>query len=227
MNQPTDLPGYRSPRDRGTAATVTLWIALAFHAVLFLTNAYFVFVSARYSRDNFALTLFLGLTASLTLINMLVTAILFLRWFHMAYGNLPALGQQIVTMSPGRAVWGFFIPVLSLWEPYQCMTEIWAVSNSPLAEEGGPPQGTPRRLAWWWIPFVASGVLSLWASWLKAPADQDLARVLLMIHHGLRVLSGLYLIGLIKEIGLRQDHKARLLTQRSTDDRPYRGAAQE
>ena len=227
MTQPTPLSHYRSPRSRGRAAIIVLWIVLAFDALALLIQGYFLLATPSVWDRNQALVAISDFISAQALLSLVVAAVLVCRWFHMVYGNLPPLGQQIITMSPGRAVAGFFIPVLALWEPYQAMTEIWAVSNSPLVEEGKPIQGTPPRIAWWWVPYIAAGILGYWAGSLKSPADQGVASALWVGNHGLRLVSGMVLIGLIKEISRRQDYKAGLLTQRSTDDRPYRAAGNQ
>ncbi|MEE2641242.1 MAG: DUF4328 domain-containing protein [Planctomycetota bacterium] len=66
-----------------------------------------------------------------TLLVYLVTAIVFLVWFHRAYKNLPALGGRNLATTPGWATGSFFIPILNLFRPYQAVAEIWKTVAPP------------------------------------------------------------------------------------------------
>ena len=57
-----------------------------------------------------------------------------------------------MTISPGWAVGFYFIPIVSLWKPFQAMNEIWEVTFS----------GTSRQetsiIGWWWFCWIVSGI---------------------------------------------------------------------
>ncbi len=91
-----------------------------------------------------------------------LTAILFCMWIHRSHRNLPSLDSSNLKYSPGWAVGGFFVPVLSLWRPYQVTTEIWKASD--------PTTDINNSTAWqsstassiissWWFLFLVSIVL--------------------------------------------------------------------
>ena len=90
---------------------------------------------------------------------LIITGILFLMWIHRAHRNLPSLGNTNLKYSPGWAVGWFFVPILSLWKPYQVTTEIWKASD--------PTTDINDSTAWkkssassiissWWFLFLVS-----------------------------------------------------------------------
>jgi len=53
--------------------------------------------------------------------------------------------------TPGWSVGWYFVPVMSLWKPFQAMREIWQASAQPgnwQAVETSP------LLGWWWTAYV-------------------------------------------------------------------------
>jgi hypothetical protein len=86
----------------------------------------------------------------------ITTIILFARWIYRANFNVRQLGAQGLKFSPGWSVGYYFIPILHLWKPYQAMREIWQASKNPAS------WATVERgsiLPWWWLFFVAAGLL--------------------------------------------------------------------
>jgi len=86
----------------------------------------------------------------------IVTGIVFLTWIHRANRNARALGAQDMRFTPGWAVGWYFVPIMSLWKPFQAMREIWQASVAP-----GNWQAvqTPSLLGWWWAFFLCAQVL--------------------------------------------------------------------
>ena len=60
---------------------------------------------------------------------LVATGITFLMWFHRVRANLPALGVTDARWSPGWAVGWWFVPVMSLFRPYQVAAEVWQASD--------------------------------------------------------------------------------------------------
>jgi hypothetical protein len=75
-----------------------------------------------------------------------VTAIIFLMWIHRANYNARRLGAAGMTYTPGWAVGCFFIPIASLWMPYEAMVEIWKASANPVHWQD---QERGDILPWW------------------------------------------------------------------------------
>lgn len=92
------------------------------------------------------------LVGVLQMVAYIVTAILFLMWFHRAHRNLRSLGARGLKYSPGWAVGGFFVPFLNLVRPYQVMQEVQKGSD-PSGLDGGASSGSALIGLWWgcWI----------------------------------------------------------------------------
>ena len=84
-------------------------------------------------------------------------------WIHRAHRNLPSLGNTSLKYSPGWAVGWFFVPILSLWKPYQVTTEIWKASdpttdiNDSTAWQKSPASSIVSS---WWFLFLVSAFIS-------------------------------------------------------------------
>lgn len=86
-----------------------------------------------------------------------IAAILFIRWFHRAYRNLPPLGAE-GRFSTKWAVAAWLVPILSEWRPKQLANEIWRTSDPDAAAKQGVVRGGPLLtfLWWWWATFLGS-----------------------------------------------------------------------
>ena len=84
---------------------------------------------------------------------LIATFIVFGRWIVLAHRNLTGLGARYVEFTPGWAVGWFFIPVASLWKPYQAMRMLWRYSCSVNRPE---IQETHVVLPVWWTLWIIS-----------------------------------------------------------------------
>src|SRR6476660_3998770 len=71
------------------------------------------------------------------LFSLLVTAPLFLVWFHRAYRNAAALGAASLHFSPGWAVGWWLVPIASFWVPLLAALDLWNASNAVISDAGG------------------------------------------------------------------------------------------
>lgn len=86
----------------------------------------------------------------------ILSAIVILKWIYRAGHNARAIGAEGMKISPGWAVGWYFIPIATLWKPYQAMKEIWQASHSPTdweKRDSGP------FLAIWWVLWIVSNGL--------------------------------------------------------------------
>lgn len=97
-----------------------------------------------------------GLVGVVQLGLYLVTAITFLTWTHRAYRNSQGFASQPLRFSPGWAVGSFFVPFLNLVRPYQCMKEIWQVSQNPTNHSSVSASVLLRS---WWFLWLVGGFL--------------------------------------------------------------------
>jgi hypothetical protein len=96
-------------------------------------------------------------------VGLVAAAVLFIRWFHAAYANLPALGHTKLRFKPGWAIGAWFVPFLNLRRPKQIANDIWSGSAETAPSFG--PAGwkdvdPPQLLAWWWAAWLGSSFLS-------------------------------------------------------------------
>jgi hypothetical protein len=84
-----------------------------------------------------------------------VTAFLVLKWIFRTNSNAWAAGGDM-TVSPGWNVGFFFVPIATLWKPFQGVRETWQVSHQP-----DDPQSVdvPSVLRWWWACWLVISIM--------------------------------------------------------------------
>ena len=87
----------------------------------------------------------------------IVTGIVFLVWVYRANRNARALGAQDMRFTPSWSVGWFFVPIMSLWKPFQAMREIWQASAQPGNWRAVP---APPLLGWWWALYLGNLILN-------------------------------------------------------------------
>ena len=65
------------------------------------------------------------------LVVFIVSGFLILKWIYRANYNARQLGASGMKFTPGWSVGWYFIPIFTLWKPYQAMKEIWKASHAP------------------------------------------------------------------------------------------------
>lgn len=98
-----------------------------------------------------------GLVGIIYLFVFVTSGLLILRWIHRANYNARQLGALNMTFSPGWAIGYYFIPILTLWKPYQAMKEIWEASKEP---SDRPSQGSSGLLPLWWGLWIVSIIIN-------------------------------------------------------------------
>jgi len=69
-----------------------------------------------------------------------------MSWLRRAAETIRALGAKGLTVTPGMAVWWFFIPIANLFMPYRAVSELWRASVYRAA----------------WASHTASGLIGFW-----------------------------------------------------------------
>jgi hypothetical protein len=89
-----------------------------------------------------------------------VTAILFIAWFHQAYKNVARLGVAGMRWSSGWAIGSWFVPILNLIRPKQIMNDIWRGSDPDLRIGSTLSLYDPPLLYQvWWGMWIAGWVV--------------------------------------------------------------------
>jgi hypothetical protein len=85
-------------------------------------------------------------------ITTFILSILFVVWFRRARINAE-LSDYRQRRARGWAFWGWIVPIVNLWIPFQIMGDIW---------RAGLPEPQRRRTAWlpamWWTGWLLSGL---------------------------------------------------------------------
>ena len=105
---------------------------------------------------------------------VVVTAVLFIRWFHRAYRNLGVLGG-LPRYGAGWAIGGWFVPILNLWRPKQIANDIWRGTDPELPPGGAPARKggqLPALFALWWGGWVISNLIDNVAFRLTLRAEE-------------------------------------------------------
>jgi len=116
------------------------------------------------------------------------TAVAFLAWLFQARANLRAFGVRRLSYSRGWVVWGFFVPLVNLFRPYQVIREVWQGSD-PQSHDDFSWRSLPvsKLLPAWWVLFVGWVVLQLMVLLSNTGAGVNLAK--LQLSRGLTTLA--------------------------------------
>jgi len=89
---------------------------------------------------------------------IVVSGILFLNWFRRLYGNTIRISRTRFEHKESMAVWGFFIPFLSLYIPFQISKENILKLKSALSETASDYRSTTSipMVVLWWALFIIS-----------------------------------------------------------------------
>ena len=139
---------------------------------------------------------------------LLVTGICFLVWTYRLNRNLQALGVAGLQFSPGWAVGYFFIPVISLWRPYQIFREIWQASDpGPAPRSGRAWQNIapPALLGFWWVIWMITNIVDRLSA--ETPDNPDTETV----SAAFGLVSALLAVAVVRLFTARQERTARLL----------------
>lgn len=85
-----------------------------------------------------------------------VSGFLILRWIHRSNYNARQLGAKGMEFTPGWSIGYYFIPILTLWKPYQAMKEIWKVSHNP---RNWQSENVSSLLVIWWFLWIVTNML--------------------------------------------------------------------
>jgi hypothetical protein len=101
------------------------------------------------------ITGFIGLVQ--ILLNILCI-IFFIRWFKRAYTNLSLRVPTETT--PGMTIGAWFIPIVSLYKPFQIMKEMWTKSIAILTKtyEKKDAKSSNGLLGIWWLLWIVVNI---------------------------------------------------------------------
>lgn len=158
------------------------------------------------------------------LVIFLTAGIVFIRWFHRAYSNLPALGVPDRRYRMGWAVGGWFTPFVNWFRPKQIHNDVWRASDPalpwPARRELWSQIEVPRSHTAWWVAFLLSGLTGWLATHLMFRATDlgalQLAAVGSVVADLLTMVSAALVIHVVLAVTTRQQVRASTRPQRPT-----------
>lgn len=153
------------------------------------------------------------------------SAVVFLMWVHRTHRNLPSLGATGLRFTPRWAVGWFFVPIMSLFRPYQAVAEISKASDPNVDTTDGTSweSASPSPLVrWWWAFFLISNLVA-WVvvrAALSTSYSTELSDLLFVTHayivsDAIDVVGILITILMVKRITQLQETKSKLISYSS------------
>jgi hypothetical protein len=170
------------------------------------------------------------LVVSLVVLAVYVASIvLFIRWFHRAYSNLPALGSEL-RFKRGWAIGGWFVPIMWFWRPKQIANDIWRGTDPSTRSLHITKTDVAPLVGIWWAAWIIAGVVFTRSSLAYAStptaleagvsamlgdtADaEDIRRagVLDLVANGIDIAAAVLAILVVQRMTSRQSERERML----------------
>ncbi|WP_316525806.1 DUF4328 domain-containing protein [Kitasatospora brasiliensis] len=168
---------YCSPRSSAIAATVLLGVCAAMSLVS-LGTGFLAYAEAGRLGDTelsdasalLDVTDLYGNIGVVHLLVLLVSMVTFISWFHRVRVNAEVFDPRGHRFKRGWAIWGWIIPIVALWFPWQITADIWRASARP--DESGVrlPHAQPL-LNLWWASFVLTNLIGRLGSEYESSAE--------------------------------------------------------
>jgi Domain of unknown function (DUF4328) len=132
---------------------------------------------------------------------VVVTAIVFIVWFHRAYRKTRALGGEM-RYSDGWAIGAWFIPIGWFWIPKKLANDIWWGTERP---EYRTWRARSAVLTAWWLAWVFAWVLLRFSGTgsLNNLDDARRANLAALTTLGLLLLAAAFALFVVRQIGQR------------------------
>jgi hypothetical protein len=154
----------------------------------------------------------LGLTVLSVALHLACT-VCYCLFMPRANRNARSFGARGLEFTPRWAAGFFFVPVASLWKPYQAMKEIWQASDPA---PGGAWQGAAvsALLPAWWATYILHGIgTQVSYRLVKAvthPADFIIAMWGTIVSSALAIVAAVLALAVVRALAQRQDQRQRL-----------------
>lgn len=103
-----------------------------------------------------------GIVGITQFVCIVIVGVLFIMWFRRAYVNAGSISDRKLKHDDSWAIWGFVIPIISLWYPYNFASEINEKMDRFLknAKSGYIPTEIGWAIGLWWALYIISSVVS-------------------------------------------------------------------
>lgn len=106
----------------------------------------------------------------LNFIAQVILIVVFIQWFRRAFHNLHKAGIKNLNSSEGWAAGAWFVPIMSLFRPYQIMKNIWTETKNYIrnnsteneTELDSTEENTSdlSLIGWWWATWLITSISS-------------------------------------------------------------------
>lgn len=161
------MGNLRPNEQRAKNAITLIWIVLALD-IISLISGYFQYdllktvanggeISTETATANDTREQIIGI---IYLIAYITSAETFIQWFRRAYFNLH-LKIKYLNHTEGWAAGSWFVPIISLYRPYQIMKELYQETKELLTKKGIAfnQSFSTSALGWWWTIWIISNII--------------------------------------------------------------------
>lgn len=159
--------------------------------------------------DDMALMIAFVAFTVIRLMAFILSAVMFCVWVFRASKNVRALGTRRMRFSAGLCVVWFFVPIMSLFKPYQAVREIYVCSNPEVPENARYEGESLQLLGWWWAAWIAALVLAN----VSDPETENMSMWGSVPGNAAGILAAILAIAVVVKIHRRQERKAFLNPQ--------------
>ncbi|HST18680.1 MAG TPA: DUF4328 domain-containing protein [Gaiellaceae bacterium] len=208
-------PGYQSPAGRSRKARwfIGLSVALNMLSILLLGLQRALLEQGPISASALRTSVDrVNGAADIELVLFVVALVLFLRWVHLSYRNLIALGTRDLRFTPGWAVGYWFVPVLNIWRPAEVLGDLWRATDPRADDNSWRSLRSTPLIGWWWAIGLVAGPVAWAAQAMPADTISELhsKNAVLILVHVLEVAAGACLFAVVGKLTARQDARAAL-----------------
>jgi hypothetical protein len=181
------------------AARVALYCWIAIVAVEIVIDL--DFVAGGGINVWFATGPIVALAALVVIGTMLLTAIVVAVWLYRAMTVAHLIDPGLTISSAGAVGW-YFVPIASLWKPYEAMVEIVETSG---ARRSGRWAFVRDLVGWWWAAWIGRSVLGAIQNFIPANPDSDIGvgtgqTVMVIIGGALGIVAAWCLATIIRHV---------------------------
>lgn len=85
-----------------------------------------------------------------------VCGFLVLKWTYRVNRNAHAFTRGLDNSPPWSVAW-YFVPIASLWKPYQALKQAWQANERP---ESWRTVQLPNLMPWWWALWLITNIIA-------------------------------------------------------------------
>lgn len=161
------MENLKPNKQRAKNAITLIWIVLVLE-ITSLISGYFQYnllqiaanggeISTESATSNDTREQLIGI---IYMIVYIISAVTFIQWFRRAYFNLH-LKVNHLSHTEGWAAGSWFVPILSLYRPYQIMKELYHETKELVVKKGLSVNDnfTPNYLGWWWTLWIIDNLI--------------------------------------------------------------------